>query len=161
VTGIELLDRAYSNRPVLAASVAVIRDGRILLASRTKPPAEGLFSLPGGRVELGETLEEAALRELDEEVGVTASIVGFNDHVEVIERGRDGAVAHHFVIASFVAKWMSGGGRPGPEAGRVLWARREEIGGLKTTKDLARIAARAFRVFEASLLAHKVRRDHV
>jgi 8-oxo-dGTP diphosphatase len=147
VTGLELSARARPMRPILAASVAVIRDRRVLLAMRTKKPAEGLFSLPGGRVELGETLEEAALRELSEEVAVTASIVGFNDHMEVIERSNDGAVAHHFVIASFVARWVSGNGEPGPEARRVLWATLDEISGLRTTRGLQRIAARAFKVF--------------
>jgi len=65
-------DRLYPARPILAASVAVIRDGRILLAARGKPPSEGLFSLPGGMVDVGETLAEAALRELREEVGYAA-----------------------------------------------------------------------------------------
>ena len=151
------MDHAFRKRPVLAASVAVIRDGCVLLASRTKPPAEGLFSLPGGRVEMGETLEEAALRELREEVGVSASIVAFNDHVEVIERGPEGAVVQHFVIASFVARWVSGNGTAGPEAGRVLWASRDEVGRLRTTRSLPRIAARAFRIFEADAAAHMVR----
>ena len=53
-------DRFYPARPIVAASVAVIRDGRILLAARGKPPSEGLFSLPGGMVEVGESLAEAA-----------------------------------------------------------------------------------------------------
>jgi hypothetical protein len=53
-------DRFYPSRPVLAASVAVLREGRILLAARGKPPSEGLFSLPGGMVEVGEALAEAA-----------------------------------------------------------------------------------------------------
>jgi 8-oxo-dGTP diphosphatase len=154
-------DRAYPARPLLAASVAVIRDGQILLASRTRPPAAGLFSLPGGLVEPGETLEQAALRELGEEVGVLASIVGFNDHVEVIEREGEGEVARHFVIASFVARWVSGEGQPSAEAGRVIWARPAEIAGLRATPGLARIAARAFRVLKADQLAGKVRREHL
>jgi 8-oxo-dGTP diphosphatase len=154
-------DRAYPARPLIAASVAVIRDGRILLAKRTKPPAEGLFSLPGGLVEPGETLEEAALRELGEEVGVAASIVAFNDHVEVIERDADGKVARHFVIASFVARWVSGQGKPSDETGQVIWAKPNEIGALRTTGGLARIAARALRVLEANALAGKVRREHM
>ena len=149
--------RAYPKHPLLAASLAVIRDGRILLATRNRAPAEGLFSLPGGLVEVGETLEQAALRELDEEVGVTASIVGFNDHVEVIDRDRDGKVARHFVIASFVARWVSGQGTPGLEAGRVIWARPDEIGGLPTTFGLARIAAGAFRVYEAHAQENRAR----
>ena len=70
--------RLYPPRPILAASVAVFRHGKVLLASRTAPPAQNLFSLPGGLVEVGEGLAEAALRELMEEVGVTARIVGFN-----------------------------------------------------------------------------------
>jgi 8-oxo-dGTP diphosphatase len=161
VSGDDVTDRAHPPRPLLAASVAVIRDRRILLATRTRPPAEGLFSLPGGLVEPGETLEQTALRELGEEVGVTASIVAFNDHVEVIERDSEGKVERHFVIASFVARWMSGEGRPGAEAGRVMWARPDDIGALATTAGLPRIAARAFRVFEANALAGKVRREHM
>ncbi|MFI5014384.1 MAG: NUDIX hydrolase [Hyphomicrobiales bacterium] len=154
-------DRAYPAHPLLAASVAVIRDGRVLLATRRKPPAEGLFSLPGGLVEAGETLEGAALRELGEEVGVTASIVAFNDHVEVIERDGEGKVARHFVIASFVARWVSGQGQPSAEAGRVIWAKPAEIEALPTTCGLSRVVARAFRVLEANALAGKVRREHL
>jgi len=150
--------RAYPKYPLLATSLAVIRDGRVLLATRTKPPAEGLFSLPGGLVEAGETLEQAALRELEEEVGVIASIVGFNDHVEVIDRDEDDKVARHFVIASFVASWVSGQGTPSSEAGRVIWASPSEIGELPTTSGLARIAARAFEVLEAKSSAGKSRR---
>jgi ADP-ribose pyrophosphatase YjhB (NUDIX family) len=154
-------DRAYPARPLLAASVAVIREGHILLALRARPPAEGLFSLPGGLVEPGETLEEAALRELNEEAGVAASIIGFNDHVEVIERDNDDRVSRHFVIASFVARWLSGEGRPSAEARQVIWVRPEAIEGLRTTTGLARIAARAFRVLEASALAGKIHRGPI
>ena len=146
---------------MLGASVALIRDGRILLATRTRPPAEGLFSLPGGLVEVGETLEQAALRELGEEVGVTAEIVAFNEHVQVILRDHEGKIERHFVVASFVARWVSGEGRPGAEAGKVIWARPDEIAGLATTSGLARIAARAFRLMEANALAGKVRREHM
>ncbi|MBV9566699.1 MAG: NUDIX hydrolase [Hyphomicrobiales bacterium] len=153
----DVQSRSYPKHPLLATSLAVIRDGRILLASRTKPPAEGLFSLPGGLVEAGETLEQAALRELEEEVGVTASIVGFNDHVEVIDRDETGKVARHFVIASFVASWVSGQGTPSSEAGRVIWARPNEIPELPTTSGLARIAARAFEVLETNSIASKSR----
>ena len=65
--------RAYPTRPFLAASIAVFRDGQVLLAERAAPPAARLFSLPGGLVEPGESLQEAALRELEEETGVEAA----------------------------------------------------------------------------------------
>jgi ADP-ribose pyrophosphatase YjhB (NUDIX family) len=158
---LSVAERPRITRPILAASVAVIRDGRLLVATRTKPPSDGLFSLPGGRVEAGETLEQAALRELGEEVGVAASILGFNDHVEVIARAPNGELLLHYVVASFVAAWISGEGTPGPEAGEVRWIAPDEIAALRTTAGLPKIAARAFRLFEAHKLAGKVRREQM
>ncbi|ACK50058.1 NUDIX hydrolase [Methylocella silvestris BL2] len=114
--------RLYPAYPFLAVSIAVFRAGEVLLATRTRPPFAGDFSLPGGLVEAGETLETAALRELAEEVQVEARIVGFNRHVESIERDESGKIRRHFVIASFIGEWISGEGTPGPEAGRILWA---------------------------------------
>jgi len=133
-------------RPVLAASVAVFKDGKVLLATRTKPPADRLWSLPGGKVEAGETLEAAALRELEEEVGVSARILGFNRHVEIFGRDESGAVTHHFVVASFVGEWLSGEPTPGPEAGAVMWADPLRLGGLATTRELADVVRRAQRI---------------
>lgn len=135
--------RAYPARPLLAASLAVVRDGRVLLARRARPPMAGLWSLPGGLVEPGETLAEAALRETREEVGVEAEILGFNKHVEVIER--DGTRArHHYVIASFVGRWLSGEGAAGAEADAVVWADAAEAARLPTTEGLAEVLERAF-----------------
>jgi 8-oxo-dGTP diphosphatase len=134
---------ARASRPVLAASIAVFRDGKVLLATRTKPPADQLWSLPGGKVEAGESLEAAALRELEEEVGVTARILGFNRHVEIVGRDPKGVVTHHFVIASYVGQWLSGEPQPGPEAGAVTWADPLKLGGLPTTRELADVLRRA------------------
>ena len=78
--------RLYPARPLLAVSVACFRGGKVLLATRTRPPAIGALTLPGGLVEPGERLSEAALRELQEEVEVEAEIVGFTGHAERIER---------------------------------------------------------------------------
>ena len=136
-------DRTYPARPILAASIAVFRDGKALIATRTKPPGAGVWSLPGGLVEVGETLEEAALRELMEEVGVTARIVGFNRHVQRVDRDDDGRFRHHFVVASFVGAWVSGDPQTGPEAGEVRWVDPADLGGLPTTPHLQRILLRA------------------
>jgi 8-oxo-dGTP diphosphatase len=141
--------RLYPSRPYLAASVAVFRGARVLLAARTKPPSLHLFSLPGGLVEPGETLQRAALRELTEEVGVDATIVGFNDHVEVIEHDDDGKVRRHFVVASFVARWAAGEPGARAQAGEVVWADPERLAGLATTPDLRRVLAQAKRIMDA------------
>jgi 8-oxo-dGTP diphosphatase len=118
------------------------------VARRARAPLVGLYSLPGGVVEIGETLHEAALRELGEEVAVEAEILGFNDHVESIVRDERGVRAH-YVIASFVARWRAGEGRPSEEADSVVWVDPIALGDLPTTPGLARMLARAAGLFEA------------
>jgi 8-oxo-dGTP diphosphatase len=141
-------DRLYPARPILAASVAMFRDGQVLLAARTQPPAAALYSLPGGLVEVGETLEQAALRELMEEVGVEAEIVGFAGHSEIIERDGEGRIKRHFVINAYAARWVRGEAQTGPEAGAVAWVNPVSLGGLATTKGLIRTIEKAVRVIE-------------
>ncbi len=78
--------RLYPAQPALAVSIAVFRHGEVLLATRTAAPYQKMFTLPGGLVEIGETIEAAALRELREETGVLARLVGFNQPVQHIVR---------------------------------------------------------------------------
>jgi ADP-ribose pyrophosphatase YjhB (NUDIX family) len=139
-------DRLYPSRPILAASVAVLREGRILLAARGKPPSEGLFSLPGGMVETGETLGEAALRELREEVGVEARLIGLIAPVEFIERDEKGHIKHHVVIAAHAARWVSGEPQTGPEAKEIRWVTERDIAALPMTAGLTGILEQAFRL---------------
>ncbi len=141
--------RLYPARPILAASLAVFRDDRVLLAQRAVAPGAGRFALPGGVVEPGERLAEAALRECLEEVGVEARILGFNRHAEVIERDEAGAVRRHFVIASFVALWVAGEGAPGPEAAAVVWARRADLAALALTDGLVPVLDAAWDMVRA------------
>ena len=87
--------RLFPARPIVGASIAVIRDGRVLLAARANEPMRGVWTLPGGKVEAGETLAEAALRELREEVGLEAQVVGVLTPTEIIERDDAGRARHH------------------------------------------------------------------
>ena len=138
-------DRLYPARPILAVSIAVFREGRVLVGRRARPPFAGRFSLPGGVVEVGERLAQAALRELAEEVGVEAEIVGFNRHVEPIVR-EGGRVRAHFVIASFVGRWTSGEPRASEEMDAVAWIAPEAAGSIPGTPELAEVIASAERI---------------
>lgn len=139
-------DRLYPARPIIAASIAVFRDGKVLLAARKETVANPIYSLPGGLVEAGETLREAALRELMEEVGVEARILGFVDHVEYIEHDDEKKVKRHFVVNAFVGEWVAGEATTGPEAPHVMWADPDTLGGIATTKGLNVILEKALAI---------------
>lgn len=136
--------------PTLAASAAVFRDGRLLLAARGKEPMRGVFTLPGGHVEAGETLAEAARREVREETGLDVRILGFVDHNEVILRGEDGEVTRHFVICAFAAQWQGGEASLSEEALECRWVDPATLDGLPVTAGLHAIVARALTVWERS-----------
>jgi 8-oxo-dGTP diphosphatase len=136
-------------RPMLAASVGVFREGRVLIAERLVEPAKGLFTFPGGRVEFGETLADAALRELMEEVGVTARIAGFIDHVETVVRSPDGGVAFHAVVCAYAAHWISGEPASSSEIGQTAWVRPDDVARWPTTKGLQGIVRKGLALVEA------------
>lgn len=132
--------------PRPAVSVAVFRDGKVLLAQRAKPPLKGVWSLPGGRVEPGELSRAAALRELKEETGVTAQIEGITDIVDVILRHEDGSVRAHYVITSFYGRWTSGEPRPESDCLGAEWVGLDELSGRKITVGTTEIIQQAARL---------------
>ena len=123
-------------RPVLAVSTAIFREGKVLLARRGAKPSLGLWTLPGGRVEPGETLGEAAAREVMEEVGVTCAIIGVAGALDVIQHEPDGALKAHYVVVTHAAHWVSGEAMTGPEASEVGWFAPDAIPANETTPGL-------------------------
>ncbi len=139
------MNRLFPARPILAVSAAVFRQGRALIVRRGRAPLLGHFSLPGGVVEVGETLAAALARELMEEVGVEAEIIAFNRHVEAIIHEGD-RVRAHFVIASFVARWIRGEPRLSDEVDAVDWIDLAADLPSPTTPELGEILTRAARI---------------
>jgi len=136
--------RAYPERPFLAVSAAIIRDGKVLVVRRARKPALNLYTLPGGAVELGETLHEAVMREVREETQLTIEPVALAGHREVIMRDAQSRVERHFVILCFAARWMSGEPVLNEELDDARWLKPAALSGLKTTEGLAEIVAAAF-----------------
>ena len=137
--------RSYPERPFLAVSAAIMRAGQVLLVRRARPPAAGLFSLPGGVVELGETLEEAVVREVREETGLTIEPVGLAGFRETIVRDGDARIERHFVILPFAARWRAGEVELNEELSEARWLEPAEIAGLPTTPGLGEIVANALK----------------
>jgi 8-oxo-dGTP diphosphatase len=140
--------RTYPNRPILAVSAAIIRDGRVFIARRARGPALGVWTMPGGVVEAGETLSEALAREILEETSMTIEPVALAGHREVVVRDDDGKVSRHFVILCFASRWIGGETRLNDELDDSRWIRPAELGELKTTDGLAEIVAAAFERME-------------
>ncbi|MEM7426978.1 MAG: NUDIX hydrolase [Pseudomonadota bacterium] len=124
-------------RPLIGVSAAVWREGKVLLALRGKQPSKDLWSLPGGHVELGETLEEAALRELMEETSIRARIEEHTHWLDIIRRDEAGEVETHYVIAVFRAVWLSGEAVAGDDAAAVQWRGPDDLDDLAMTPGTA------------------------
>ena len=135
--------RSYPDRPFLAVSAAIVRDGKILLVRRARPPAQGLFSLPGGVVEVGETLTQAVIREVREETSLTIEPVGLAGFRETITRDPNGRIERHFVILPFAARWLAGEVALNEELSEARWLHAADLAGLPTTPGLDEIVANA------------------
>ena len=135
--------RRYPERPFLAVSAAILRDGRILLVRRARPPMDGLFSLPGGVVETGETLHDAVMREVREETGLSIEPVALAGFRESISRDGEDRIERHFVILPFAARWLAGEPQLNEELSEARWVHPAEVSRLPTTPGLAAIVAAA------------------
>ena len=137
------VSRTYPTRPYLAVSAAIFRDGSVLIVRRARPPAHGLYTLPGGGVELGETLEQAVIREVREETALDIEPVALAGYREAIARDAEGRVERHFVILPFAARWVGGEVSLNEELAEAHWLTPAALSGLETTEGLAMIVAAA------------------
>ncbi|PZA09884.1 NUDIX hydrolase [Rhodopseudomonas palustris] len=132
---------AQPRHPQLAVSAAIFRDGRLLLARRARAPAKGLYSLPGGRVEFGETLEQAVAREVAEETALSIEIVGLAGRREVVPS--PASAAGHYVIMVFAARWAGGEPQLNEELEDARWIDPADLATFSTTEGLAELVADA------------------
>lgn len=138
------MGRRYPTRPYIGIGAVVLDADRVLLVRRGSEPQKGLWSIPGGGLELGETLEQGVRREALEETGLDVRIVQSLDTFERILRDDSGRVEYHYVLADFLCEPSGGILRAGDDADQAAWFRREELAGLPTTPLVAEAVERAF-----------------
>jgi ADP-ribose pyrophosphatase YjhB (NUDIX family) len=132
-------DRRFPQRPYLAVSAAIVRDRKVLIVRRARQPSLGVYTLPGGAVEAGETLEEAVAREVREETALEIAPVALAGHREVILRDAESRVERHFVILCFAARLLGGEIALSDELDDARWLDPAELAGLRTTDGLQEI----------------------
>jgi 8-oxo-dGTP diphosphatase len=141
-------------RPQLAVSAAIFRDaaqGReLLLVRRAHNPGQGRYSLPGGRVERGETLLEAVAREVMEETGLQIEIVALAGWRDAIARDADGSVATHFVVFPFAAHWRRGEVILNDEHDDYKWISPSRLREFNTTDGLGVLVESAAKIIAGS-----------
>jgi 8-oxo-dGTP diphosphatase len=109
------------SHPIPATIAAVIRGGQVLLVRRANPPDRGLWGFPGGKIERGETIEQAALRELREETGISAEAGTVFTAVDAMDRAETGELRAHYVLIAVLCHWTSGEPRAGDDALEAAW----------------------------------------
>jgi 8-oxo-dGTP diphosphatase len=137
------------SRPQLAVSAAIFRNGKVLLVRRARSPAKGFYSLPGGRVEFGESLHQALSREIDEETGLEIEITGLAGWREVLPAA---AGAGHYLIMSFAARWVAREPVLNDELDDYRWIAPDVLAGLgdlQLTGGLEEVIQSAHRLIEA------------
>ena len=126
--------RKYPDRPVLGVGAVVLdADGRVLLVKRGHEPLKGEWSLPGGGVELGETLEAAVAREVLEETGLSVDVGSVVEVLDRVEHGPDGRVEYHFVIIDYVCHAQETRAICGSDADDVRWVRTDDLAAYRVT----------------------------
>ena len=134
----------YPDQPRVAVGAIVFKDHKVLLVRRGKPPARDLWAIPGGSVEICETLQQAAEREILEETGITIQALEPIYTFDYIERDESGCARFHYVIIDLTAEYVEGEPRAGDDAAEARWISSQEIATLKVSSKTCQLLKERF-----------------
>lgn len=138
------IHREYPQLPQAAVGAVVIKGNKVLLVQRGKAPSDGLWAIPGGRIEIGESLQEAAEREILEETGVIIQAGDPIHTMDIIVRDESERVKYHYVIVDLLADYVSGEPRAGDDARDVAWVGPGDLSRLPLNENTRQVLETVF-----------------
>jgi 8-oxo-dGTP diphosphatase len=152
------MKREFPEAPLIGVGAIIIQDSRVVLVKRAHPPLEGQWSIPGGLLEVGELVREAAVREAREETGLIVAVgrdapvgeISEKDPADLLGvfdrvlRSPDGRVQYHYVLIDFLCRPVGGELKAAGDAAEVRWFTREELPALKLAEDTLEVIGRGF-----------------
>jgi ADP-ribose pyrophosphatase YjhB (NUDIX family) len=139
------MKREYPDRPMIGVGAVVVREGRALVVQRATEPLKGEWSVPGGLLELGETLRQGVVREAAEETGLAVEATDVLEVFDGIHQDPDGRTRYHYVLIDFLCRPLGGELRAGGDAADVRWVTLEELGCLKMADSARRVITKALK----------------
>ena len=137
-------DRRYPKRPIVGVGALIFRRGRILMAQRGKEPLKDYWSLPGGALELGESLDAGVRREVREETGLEVQPLKVVKIFERIIRDASGEPEYHYVLVDYLCRVSGGTLHAGDDVCAVMWVEREALKQLQITEGTLAVIEKAF-----------------
>jgi 8-oxo-dGTP diphosphatase len=138
------MKREYPDQPLVGVGAIIIEGNRVLLVKRGHAPLAGEWSIPGGVLEVGETLREAAVREALEETGLTVETGELLGVFDRVLRDAEERTRYHYVLIDFLCRRLSGEAQASGDAAEVRWYAREEAAALPLAKDTAEVIRLGF-----------------
>jgi ADP-ribose pyrophosphatase YjhB (NUDIX family) len=138
------MKREYPDAPLVGVGAIIIEQDRVLLVKRGHPPLAGEWSIPGGVLEVGETMRQAAAREAMEETGLTVGVGDLLGVYDRILRDADGRTRYHYVLIDFLCRRIAGDLRAAGDADEARWFTREEVRELSLAEDTVEVVKLGF-----------------
>jgi 8-oxo-dGTP diphosphatase len=140
--------RQYPERPIVGVGAVIVAHGRVVLVRRAHEPLKGEWSLPGGSVEVGETLSDAVAREVLEETGLRVAVGSLIEVLDRVHRSSDGRVEYHFVLLDYRCTVLSGVLTHGSDASDACWVSPDDLPKYKLSDSAIRVVTRALELSE-------------